>query len=348
MPVTESAPGSTSSAKSRRRTIALSVVVIVVLLVGSFVAYYYFEVASTTTGPSTVSSLLVEGDNAYYGYGGSVLFNFNTTSARSVLSGGFATNTSLTLYLMSSSDYNVDYVQNHGSRPFVTWYYSTLDVRSANISIPLYQGAWYLLFEFDNDTGRLVNTANGSSMISTTQLEITKTFTVSPEGPEIANNVYPYGADFVNLKGTRGSNVTGQLAVNMSGPGALAFFIDSESMVVGTGNSSSSSPVGTIVPWDVSIGASTYIFLLLPGEKWNGSQAVPAQNATFEGPSTIPTGFVNGVWPKVMVFGVELNIPPTAAPGHYLLTLTVVAFPIDLPNPLPMGMATFSIDLTVS
>lgn len=61
----------------------------------------------------------------------------------------------------------------------VSYYYSTGNVKSAVVNTTLYEGDYYLVFDFVNSTGRLVTTFNGTGLVSTTTLTITQTFALA-------------------------------------------------------------------------------------------------------------------------------------------------------------------------
>jgi hypothetical protein len=315
----------------------------VVLVVGSIVTYIYLEEKVAPTS-MTLSPLLTNGAHSDYAYGSSLASGFNLTAPRSLLSGAFTTNTSLVLYVMTSSDYQK---RSPGSLNPAWWYYTTGDARAANVSVSLYEGSWYLLFVFVNDTGRVVHTANGTGIASETHLAITQTFTVTPEGAQAENSLLPVGLSNLDLAGRPDSNVAGRLAVNMSSPGYLVLEVDRETFSAGVGNLSDSQPVTSISPLWVSfttqVGTSNYTFSAVP--QWNGSGDLP-------GPRTGPIGFSEGLFPDDVVFTPAFTISSGAPGGHYLLILTVLCYPLDLEGTPgyrgPPALATFSIDVVVS
>jgi len=315
-----SAPNALSPVR-RRWIIALSVIVIMVLVGGTVVTYIYLE-GKTAQTSFVVSPFLTKGAYSDYAYGSSLSSSFNITSPRSLLRGAFVTNTSMALYVMTSNDYQR---RTPGSLNPLWWYYTTGDVRAANVSVSLYEGSWYLLLVFVNDTGRVVHSANGTGIFSDTHLAITRTFTLEPEGTQAGNSAFPVGPSYLDLAGSPGSIVAGRLEVNMSSPGYLAFEVDRETFSTGVGNSSNPRPVTTIAPLWVSFrtatGTSNYSFSTVP--QWNGSGVLP-------GPRTVPLGFSEGLFPEVVTFSPAFTIPPGATAGHYLLILTVVCYPLDL------------------
>jgi len=336
-----SAP-STAPPVRRRRTIALSVIVIMVLVAGSVVAYIYLE--GRAAPPSIVTPFLTKGAYSDYAYGSALSSSFNLAAPRSLLRGAFATNTSVALYVMTSDEYQK---RSPGNLNPLSWYYETGDVRAANVSVSLYEGSWYLLFIFVNDTGRVVYSANGTGISSDTHLVITQTFTVAPEGAQAGNSVSPVGPSYLDLAGGPESNVGGSLRVNMSSPGYLAFEVDRETFSASAGNSSDSQPVTSISPLWVSflasVGTQNYTFSTAP--LWNGSAVLP-------GPRTVPVGFSVGLFPDVVTFTPAFTIPSGAPAGHYLLVLTVLCYPLDLEGAPgyggPPALATFSIEVAVS
>jgi len=327
----------------RRWIIALSVVVITVLVVGSVVAYVYLEGKAAPTS-FVVSPFLTKGAYSDYAYGSSLTSSFNLTAPRSLLRGAFATNTSMALYVMTSSDHQK---LSPGSLNPLWWYYTTGDVRAANVSVSLYAGSWCLLFAFVNDTGRVVHGANGTGIVSDTRLTITRTFTLAPEGAQGGNSVFPVGPSYLELAGGPESTVAGRLAVNMSSPGYLMFEVDRETFSAGVGNSSSPEPVTTVSPLWVSFrgsaGTSNYTYSTVP--QWNGSGVLP-------GPRTLPIGFSEGVFPEIVAFTPAFTIHLGTPAGHYLLILTVLCYPLDLEGTPgyrgPPALATLSVDVTVS
>jgi hypothetical protein len=164
--------------------LVLVVAAVVLLVAGSVVAYVVWngQAASSTR---TISTWLTKGAQSDYGYGGSVSFGFNLSSTRSLLRGAFATNTSLILYVMTSDEYAA---WRPGSTPG-SWYYTTGNIRGGNVSVSLSAGDWFMLLDFVNDTGRVVHTSNGTSILSVTHLSITQTFTVAPESSQSASMV---------------------------------------------------------------------------------------------------------------------------------------------------------------
>jgi len=320
-----------------RRSFALAGTAIAVLAGGTAVAYFYLEGVVNPT-PFVISPF-TQGVSSDYAYGSSTLARFNLSSPRSVLSGGFTTNSSANLFIMSG----LDYQQDQGARPPPLWYYTTGNIRTANVNVSLYQGTWYMLLDFLNGTGRTVHTSNGTSVVSDTHLTITRTFTVAPEDSQAANSVSVKGPTYLELVGPPGSQVNGTLAVNMSAAGYLNFKIDSEGYVTGVGNESSSRPSSAVVPNGITIHGLTAGFAVVP--HWNGSQAA-------QWPSTGPIGFNQGTFPGVVTFNPSFNIPAGTPPGQYLLILTVFCYPLDLEGAPgysgPAGLATFSVNLTVS
>jgi len=337
-----SSPNAPSSVR-RRWIIALSVIVIMVLVGASIAAYIYLEgrVAPTSF---VVSPLLTKGAYSDYAYGSSLTSSFNLTAPRSLLTGAFTTNTSMALYVMTPGDYQK---LSPGSLNPLWWYYTTGSVRAANVSVSLYEGSWYLLFVFMNDTGRVVRGANGTGIASDTHLAITRTFTLALEGAQADNSVFPVGPSYLDLAGGPESIVAGRLAVNMSSPGYLAFEVDRETFSTGVGNSSSPESVTTISPlwvsFRASVGTRNYTFTTVP--QWNGSGVLP-------GPRTGPIGFSEGVFPEDVAFTPAFTIPPGTPAGHYLLILTVLCYPLDLEGAPgyrgPPALATFSVDVAVS
>jgi len=314
-----------------------------VLVAGSVVAYVYLEGRAAPTS-FVVSSFLTRGAYSDYSYGSSLTFRFNLTAPRSLLRGALATNTSMALYVMTPSDHQK---LSPGSLNPLWWYYTTDDVRAANVSVSLYAGSWYLLLAFVNDTGRVVHGANGTGIFSDTHLTITRTFTLAPEGAQAGNFVFPIVPSYLDLTGGPESIASGRLAVNMSSPGYLAFEVDRETFSTGAGNSSKPVSITTISPLWVSFRASAgtrnYTFSTVP--QWNGSGVLP-------GPRTLPIGFSEGVFPEVVAFTSAFTIPQGTPAGHYLLTLTVLCYPLDLEGAPgyrgPPVLATFSIDVAVS
>ena len=337
-----SAPEAQSPVR-RRRIVALSVIVIMVLVAGSVVAYIYLEGRAAPTS-FVVTPFLTKGAYSDYAYGSSLSSSFNLTAPRSLLRGAFSTNTSMALYVMTSDEYQKS---SPGNLNPLWWYYTTGDVRAANVSVSLYEGSWYLLFIFVNDTGRVVHSANGTGISSDTHLIITQTFTVAQEGAQAGNSVLPVGPSYLDLAGGPGSSVSGSLKVNMSSPGYLAFEVDRETFSAGAGNSSNTQPATSISPFWVSFrasgGTSNYTFSTVP--QWNGSGALP-------GPRTVPVWFSVGLFPDVVTFTPAFTIPSEAPAGHYLLILTVLCYPLDLEGAPgyrgPPALATFSIDVAVS
>jgi hypothetical protein len=157
----------------RRRYVALGFAVTVLLILGVVLVYPYL-----TTGPNPLANnqFLIEGHQTYYAYGGSASVPVALTKSYR-LTGGFETNSSLVFYVMTSQEYGS---QSPKFRSPLSYYYSTGNVKSAVINTTLYAGDYDLVFDFVNDTGRLVTTSNGTSLVSTTTLTITQNFVLTP------------------------------------------------------------------------------------------------------------------------------------------------------------------------
>ena len=341
-------PRPSTTHSGRRRIVALVLIVIAILVSGSEVAMLYVQQSSPS--PVTISTLLTKGASSYYAYGSSMLSEFNLTSPRSVLSGSFTTNASVALYVISDLDYQLDLKLSPGTLTPSQWYYASGDVRNANISLSLYGGAWYLLFAFVNDTGRTLHSSNGTSIVSETRLNITRTFTATPEDAKAANTAYPLGATYLDLNGSPGSYANGTLAVNMSSPGYLRFEIYSESFGTGNGNDSRAQPSRAVVPSGVAFDNGQWRpyhlfieFAVTPD--WNGSHVG-------QEPDTGPQPFNTGAFPTRVIFAPKFEIPGGTPPGQYQIILTVSCYPLDLEGTPgyggPASIATFSISLTVS
>ncbi len=336
--------------RGRRRIIAFTIAGVVILVLGSLVAFFYIGRTSSSS-PTTISSLLTEGSSSYDAHGGSTLYEFNLPSPRGVLVGAFTTNASVAFYVISSLDYQSNLRQSPGSVTPSQWYYASGDVKNANVSVSLYQGTWYLLFSFVNDTGRTVRTANGTGILSETHLTITRTFTVTQEGAQATNSISVEGPTYLDLHGSPGSYAKGTLAVTMSAPGYLQFEIDSETYGAGTGNGTQRArPSNAVVPSGIAFDNGQWgpyrvfiTFAVTPD--WNGSQGG-------QGPNTGVQSFNKGAFPTQVVFAPKFDIPPGTPQGQYQLILTVLCYPLDLEGTPgyggPPSLATFSINLTVN
>jgi hypothetical protein len=311
----------------------LVVIIVALLIAGSIAAYAYFGGRGHSSSPTVISTLLIKGAQSDYAYGSSVSFGFNISAPFSHLSGAFATNTSLILYVMTLNEYQL---RSPGSIP-VLYDYTTGNVKDANVSLLLSEGQWYLLFDFMNDTGRTVHTVNGTGVLSDTHLTVNETFTIAPVSLQGESLVLPYGPTYLNLQGDRGSTVGGELAVDMSEPGYLLYTVDSETFTSAYANSSSSQTVSMVVPISVAIGTSTHYFSLIP-PYWLGPQGV-------QGSRTLPFDFNMGPFPRVIPFELGLLIQSQAPSGLYTITMTVSWSPLE--GQSTTGVATFTVSLTV-
>jgi hypothetical protein len=310
--------------------IALVIVVAALILVASGIAYLAWE-SQRAPSPKIISTLLKNGSQSDWGYGGSASVGFNLTNTRSVLRGAFATNTSLILYVMTSNAYQ-EWKSGALQLSWAgSWYYSTGDVREANVSVSLSQGQWFMLLDFVNDTGQVVQTFNGTSIFSVTHLTITQTFTVAPESDQAPDVVVPYGPSYADIKGQSGSNVTAKLTVNMSQAGTLLFEIGSESFSPAVGNGSTSQAVSWVVPLWVTVGTTNY-------SAYNNTQGATGWTAVDE--------LDQGSFPLIVSFEPDLSIQRGAPAGQYTIILNVYALPLDHQG--TAGITTFTIDLTVT
>ena len=154
----------------RRSNVVLSLLVVLILVVGFILVYPYL----TASNPNPLSNnrLLTKGQVTYYAFGSSVSTPA-TLSETYRLTGGFDTNSSVIFYVMTSQQYDS---QSPEFKSPVSYYYSTGNVKSAIINTTLYAGDYDLVFDFVNNTGRMVTTFNGTGLVSTTALTITQTF----------------------------------------------------------------------------------------------------------------------------------------------------------------------------
>jgi hypothetical protein len=152
----------------------LSLVIVLILIGGVILVYPYL--AASNSNPLSNNMFLTRGHVTYYAYGSST----STPVALSEsyrLTGGFDTNSSVIFYVMTSQQFES---QSPEFKSPVSYYYSTGNVKSAAINTTLYAGDYDLVFRFVNDTGRLVTTFNGTSLVSTTTVTITQTFALTP------------------------------------------------------------------------------------------------------------------------------------------------------------------------
>jgi hypothetical protein len=307
--------------------------VIIAVLAGSGIAFAFVWYLPSQSAPIAISSWLTKGAQSDYGYGGDVSFAINLSAPVSLLSGAFATNTSLILSIMTAGAYQAwASAANPLSRPL--YYYSTGDVGTDNLSVALLQGQWFMVLQFVNDTGKLVHTANGTGIVSDTHLTITQTFVAAPLGPQTGPVVSPHGLNDAELRGKSGSNVTGWLNMSISAPGYLEFSVDSETYTSTGGNSSTPQTSSAVVPKDVSFSGGTYPL------------SIPTSDGVHEVNNASTTVLSNvGYFPRVVPFGLELSISPNAPSGYYLVVLGV--FWRGLDGQTTAYTATFTCGVTV-
>jgi len=154
----------------RRRYVAISIAIIIGLIVGIVVAYPYL-----TANPNLLADnkFLTKGNVTYFAFGGEASVPVALSKSYR-LTGGFDTNTSVIFYVMTSQEYG-----NQFSSP-LSYYYSTGNVKAAFVNTTVVSGNYDLVFDFVNNTGRMVTTSNGTGLISTTALTITQTFVLTP------------------------------------------------------------------------------------------------------------------------------------------------------------------------
>lgn len=154
----------------RRSKVALSLLVVLILVGGIILVYPHL----TASNPNPLSNnmFLTKGHVTYYAFGSSASTPV-TLSETYRLTGGFDTNSSVIFYVVTSQQYDS---QIPVFKSPVAYYYCTGNVKSAIINTTLNAGDYDLVFRFVNDTGRLVTTFNGTSLVSTTTLTITQTF----------------------------------------------------------------------------------------------------------------------------------------------------------------------------
>ena len=154
----------------RRRYVAVSLAVVIGLIAGVSVAYPYL-----TANPNLLANnrFLTKGNVTYYAFGGEVSVPVSLPKTYR-LTGGFETNTSVIFYVMTSQEYD-----NQFNSP-LSYYYSTGNVEAAVVNTTVVSGNYDLVFDFVNNTGRMITTSNGTGLVSTTALTITQTFAITP------------------------------------------------------------------------------------------------------------------------------------------------------------------------
>ena len=156
-----------------KKGLILGALFVLVLIAGVVLAYPYL-----IAGPNPLSNnqFLTKGHETYYAFGSTTSVPV-TLPMSYVLTGGFDTNTSLVFYVMTSQQYES---QSPQFKSPVDYYYSTGNVKSAVINTTLDSGNYDLVFDFVNNTGRMVTSSNGTGWVSTTTLMITQTFVLAP------------------------------------------------------------------------------------------------------------------------------------------------------------------------
>jgi len=157
----------------KRRSI-FGVLFVLVLIAGIVTAYPYLT--ASNPNPLNGNLLLTKGHETYYA-SGSVTSVSVTLSKSYLLTGGFDTNSSAVFYVMTSQQYEG---QSPEFKSPASYYYSTGNVKSAVINTTLSSGKYDLVFDFVNDTGRMVTTSNGTGLVSTTTFLVTQTFVLTP------------------------------------------------------------------------------------------------------------------------------------------------------------------------
>jgi len=154
----------------RRRYVAVSLAVVIGLIAGVSVAYPYL-----TANPNLLANnrFLTKGNVTYYAFGGEVSVPVSLPKTYR-LTGGFETNTSVIFHVMTSQEYD-----NQFNSP-LSYYYSTGNVEAAVVNTTVVSGNYDLVFDFVNNTGRMITTSNGTGLVSTTALTITQTFAITP------------------------------------------------------------------------------------------------------------------------------------------------------------------------
>jgi len=157
-----------------KRRLIFGVLFAFALIAGVVIAYPFLT--ATSPNPLSGNLLLTKGHETYYA-SGSVTSVPVVLSKSYLLTGGFDTNSSLVFYVMTSQQYDG---QSPEFKSPVSYYYTSGNVKSAVINTTLNSGKYDLVFDFVNDTGRMVTTSNGTGLVSTTAFMVTQTFVLVP------------------------------------------------------------------------------------------------------------------------------------------------------------------------
>jgi hypothetical protein len=157
----------------KRRNVVISLAIVLILIAGVVVVYPYLTAG---TNPLANNRFLTKGYVAYFAFGGESTIPVSLSKSYR-LTGGFDTNTSLIFYIMTSQEYSSQFPVPSSQ---VSYYYSTGNVKGADINTTIVSGDYDFVFDFVNNTGRMVTTANGTGLVSITALTITQTFILTP------------------------------------------------------------------------------------------------------------------------------------------------------------------------
>jgi len=154
----------------KRRYVALSMAIIIGLIAGAVAVYPYL-----TANPNLLADnkFLTKGNVTYFAFGSEASVPVALSKSYR-LTGGFDTNSSIIFYVLTSQEYNGQF-----NVP-LSYYYSTGNVKASFINTTIDSGDYDLVFDFVNNTGRMVTTSNGTGLVSMTALSITQTFALTP------------------------------------------------------------------------------------------------------------------------------------------------------------------------
>ena len=122
---------------------------VAVLVAGVAVVYPYL---TATTNPLSGNKFLMKGNVTYSAFGGEASVPVSLSKSYR-LTGGFNTNTSVIFYVMTSQEYGSQFPLPNNQ---VSYYYSTGNVRGADINTTIVSGDYDFVFDFVNNTGRMV------------------------------------------------------------------------------------------------------------------------------------------------------------------------------------------------
>jgi hypothetical protein len=157
----------------RRRNVVISLAIVLILILGVVVVYPHL---TASTNPLANNTFLTKGKVTYFAFGGEATVPVSLSKSYR-LTGGFDTNTSLVFYILTSQEYTSQFPLPSSQ---VSYYYSTGNVRGADINTTIVSGDYDFVFDFVNNTGRMVTTSNGTGLVSMTALTITQTFVLTP------------------------------------------------------------------------------------------------------------------------------------------------------------------------